>query len=49
MGVTMAAMLQVADVTGDKRFEEYTRKNFDFIFEHIEYFRAQAKQFGPQP
>ena len=49
MGVTMAAMLQVADVTGDKRFEEYTRKNFDFIFDHIEYFRAQAKQFGPQP
>ena len=49
MGVTMAAMLQVADVTGDKRFEEYTRKNFEFIFDHIEYFRAQAKQFGPQP
>ena len=49
MGVTMAGMLLVADVTGDKRFEEYTRKNFDFIFDHIDYFRAQAKQFGPQP
>lgn len=49
MGVTMAGMLHVGDVTGDKRFEEYTRKNFRFIFDHLEFFRAQAKQFGPQP
>ena len=49
MGVTMAAMLQVSDVTKDKAFEDYTRKNFDFIFDHLEFFRAQAKQFGPQP
>lgn len=49
MGVTMAAMLHVADVTGDRSFEAYTRKNFNFIFDHIEFFRAQARQFGPQP
>ena len=49
MGVTMAAMLHVSDVTGDKSFENYTRKNFKFIFDHLEFFRAQAKEFGPQP
>jgi unsaturated rhamnogalacturonyl hydrolase len=49
MGVTMAAMLHVSDVTGDKSFEEYTRRNFKFIFDHVDFFRAQAKQFGPQP
>ena len=36
-GVTLAGMLHVADVTGDKSFEEYTYKNFDFIFDHLEY------------
>ena len=49
IGVTLAGMLHVTDVTGDKSFEAYTYKNFDFIFDHLEYFRAQAKQFGPQP
>ena len=49
IGVTLAGMLHVADVTGDKSFEQYTYKNFDFIFDHLEYFRAQAKAFGPQP
>lgn len=49
MGVAMAGMLHVADVTGDRSFEEYTRKNFRFIFDHLEFFRAQAREFGPQP
>lgn len=49
MGVAMAGMLHASDVTGDKAFEQYTRKNFQFIFDHLEYFRAQAKEFGPQP
>jgi rhamnogalacturonyl hydrolase YesR len=48
MGVVLAGMLHVADITGDTRFAEYTLKNFDFIFDHIDYFRAQAKRFGPQ-
>jgi unsaturated rhamnogalacturonyl hydrolase len=48
MGVVMAAMLQASEVTGDPRFRDYTFKNFDFIFDHIEYFRKQAAQFGPQ-
>ena len=42
-------MLQVTDVTGDKSFEAYTDKNFDFIFDHLELFQQQAKEFGPQP
>ncbi len=48
MGVVLAGMLQVSDVTGDERFAAYTLKNFDFIFDHLPYFRAQAKEFGPQ-
>ena len=48
MGVVLAGMLQVADVTGDARFQDYTIKNFDFIFDHLDYFRQQAREFGPQ-
>jgi rhamnogalacturonyl hydrolase YesR len=49
MGVTLAAMLQVTEVTGDPSFQAYTDKNFKFIFDHLELFRRQAKAFGPQP
>ena len=48
MGVVLAGMLHVSDVTGDRSFEEYTRKNFAFIFDHLDFFRRQAAQFGPQ-
>jgi unsaturated rhamnogalacturonyl hydrolase len=48
MGVVLAAMLHVTDATGDKSYQAYTLKNFDFIFDHEDYFRRQAKQFGPQ-
>jgi rhamnogalacturonyl hydrolase YesR len=48
-GVALAGMLQVSDATGDPRYQEYALKNFDFIFDHLEYFRRQAKEFGPQP
>jgi unsaturated rhamnogalacturonyl hydrolase len=49
MGVVLAAMLQVSDVTGDATYRNYALKNFDFIFDHEPYFRRQAAQFGPQP
>ena len=49
MGVVLAGMLLVTDVTGDQSFQAYTFKNFDFIFDHLDYFRRQASQFGPQP
>lgn len=48
MGVVLSGMVHVTEVTGDARFAAYTLKNFDFIFEHLPYFRAQAKEFGPQ-
>ncbi|MBE3072390.1 MAG: glycoside hydrolase family 88 protein [Acidobacteria bacterium] len=48
MGVVLAAMIHVTDVTGDRSYLDYTLKNFDFIFDHLEYFRAQAAAFGPQ-
>jgi rhamnogalacturonyl hydrolase YesR len=48
MGVVLAAMLQTADITGDATYSDYALKNFDFIFDHLDYFREQARQFGPQ-
>jgi rhamnogalacturonyl hydrolase YesR len=49
MGVVIAGMLHVSDVTGDPSFQAYALKDLDFIFDHIDYFRRQAKEFGPQP
>jgi len=49
MGVVLAAMLHVTDVTGDASYANYTLKDFDFIFDHLDYFREQAKEFGLQP
>ena len=48
MGVVLAAMIQVTEVTGDQTFQDYAVKNFDFIFRNLPYFKAQAKAFGPQ-
>jgi unsaturated rhamnogalacturonyl hydrolase len=48
IGVAMAGMLHVTDVTGDRAFEDYTYRNFKFIFDNLELFRRQAKEFGPQ-
>jgi unsaturated rhamnogalacturonyl hydrolase len=48
IGVALAGMLHITDVTGDNSYRDYTLKNFDFIFDHLDYFRRQADQFGPQ-
>ncbi len=48
IGVSLAGMLAVTDGTGDPAFQEYTLRNFDFIADHIDYFRRQAQAFGPQ-
>ena len=48
MGVVLAAMILATEVTGDPSFLAYTLKDFDFIFDHLDYFRAQAAAFGPQ-
>jgi unsaturated rhamnogalacturonyl hydrolase len=49
IGVSLAGMIQVSEVTGDPRFQEYALKNFDFIANHFDYFQRQFKAFGPQP
>jgi rhamnogalacturonyl hydrolase YesR len=46
MGVVLAAMLLDTEVTGDPRFQEYTLKNFDFVFDHLDYFRKQQSESG---
>ena len=48
MGVVLAAMFHVSDVTGDASYRDYALKNFDFIFDHQPYFEKQAKMFGLQ-
>ena len=48
MGVVLAGMLLATEVTGDQRYQDYAIKNFDFIFDHLPYFRRQAKEVGPQ-
>jgi rhamnogalacturonyl hydrolase YesR len=48
MGVVYAGMLALADVTKDPAYEQYVLRNFDFVFDHIDYFRRQAAEFGPQ-
>ena len=48
MGVVLAGMLQASDVTGDQRYRAYALRDFDFIFDNLDYFRRQAGQFGPQ-
>ncbi len=49
VGVALAGMLLAGDVTGDARYQQYVIRNFDFVFDHLDYFRQQAKEFGPQP
>lgn len=48
MGVVLSGMLQASMVTADPRYKGYALRYFDFIFDHLDYFRRQAAQFGPQ-
>ena len=48
MGVVHAGMLRATEVTGDASYEQYSIRDFDFILEHLDYFRRQAAEFGPQ-
>ena len=49
MGVVLAGMLLASDITGDVSYRDYALKNFDFIFDHSDYFEKQVEAFGPQP
>jgi rhamnogalacturonyl hydrolase YesR len=48
MGVVHAGMLRATEVTGDPSYEQYTIRDFDFILDHLDYFKRQAAEFGPQ-
>jgi rhamnogalacturonyl hydrolase YesR len=47
MGVVHSAMLRAAEVTGDAKFSDYTRRHLQFISDRLPYFRAAATKFGP--
>lgn len=46
MGVVHAGMLKAAEVTGDVRFANYTKKHLQFIADRLPFFRANAEKFG---
>lgn len=45
-GVTHLALMELADHTGDRRYDEYVRRNMDFVFNegHLDFFRRQYDQ-----
>ena len=45
MGVVYSGMLKAAAVTGDVRFNEFTRQRFQFVADKLPYFRAQEEKF----
>jgi unsaturated rhamnogalacturonyl hydrolase len=45
MGVVYSGMLKASAVTGDVRFNEFTRQRFQFVADQLPYFRAQEEQF----
>jgi rhamnogalacturonyl hydrolase YesR len=45
MGVVYSGMLKAAAVTGDMRFNEFTRRRLQFIADKLPYFRAQEEKF----
>ena len=45
MGVVYSGMLKATAVTGDVRFNEFTRQRFQFIADKLPYFRAQEEKF----
>lgn len=44
-GVTYAAMLHAAEITGDKRFSDYTQKRLDFLAQVRPYFQSFEERF----
>ena len=46
LGVAYTAMFVVGRQLNDQRFLDYPIKNFDFIFEHLPYFREKAQKYG---
>jgi unsaturated rhamnogalacturonyl hydrolase len=40
-GVLTVGMMQLADVTKDNKYSDYSRKNYSFIFNNLDYFKKQ--------
>ena len=40
-GVLALAMVELSERTGDEKYREYTRKNYEFIFDNLNYFGKQ--------
>jgi len=46
-GVTFAGMLLAGEVTGDKRFTEFTARRFHFLADHLPFFQMQYRADNP--
>lgn len=47
-GVLTIGMVQVADVLNDKKYSDYSQRNFAFIFDNLSYFEALHKAKMPK-
>ncbi|MGB8226051.1 MAG: glycoside hydrolase family 88 protein [Sedimentisphaerales bacterium] len=47
-GVVLSAFNYIDDVTGEKKFFANNTKFYDFVIEHLPYFRKNAEKFGNQ-
>ena len=47
-GVLLSAFAYIDDVTGDKSFFANNTKFFDFVIQHLPYFRKNAEKYGTQ-
>ena len=47
-GVVLSAFAYINDVTGDESFFANNTEFYDFVIEHLPYFRKNAEEFGPQ-
>jgi rhamnogalacturonyl hydrolase YesR len=47
-GVLTIGMVQTADVLQDKKYSDYSQRNFAFIFDNLSYFEALRKDKAPK-
>lgn len=47
-GVLTIGMVQMSDVLGDKKYADYSQRNFAFIFDNLGYFEALRKAKAPK-
>lgn len=47
-GVLNIGMLKLAELTNEKKYSDYSLRNFDFIFSNLEFFRKQYEEKVPE-